>query len=104
MAKTSSLNIRLDPEVKSTADGIFSRFGITVADAVNIFLHKSIMVGGMPFDMTLPRYNAETEAAMREANDIIAGRVQAKSYSSFQEMVDEIQAEGLDEGMDEGMA
>jgi hypothetical protein len=34
---------------------------------------------------------------MREANDIIAGRVHAKSYSSFQEMVDEIETEGLDE-------
>ena len=97
MAKTSSLNIRLDPEIKATADGIFSRFGITVADAVNIFLHKSIMVGGLPFDMTLPKFNAETIAAMREADDIIVGRVQAKSYSSFQEMIDEIEAEGLDD-------
>ena len=98
MAKTSSLNIRLDPDIKSTADGIFSRFGITVADAVNIFLHKSIMVGGLPFDMTLPPYNAETIAAMKEADDIIAGRVQAKRYSSFKEMVEEIEAEIEAEG------
>jgi DNA-damage-inducible protein J len=93
MAKTSSLNIRIDPDVKSTVDGIFSRFGITVADAVNIFLHKSIMVGGLPFDMTLPTYNEETLAAMREANDIISGKIKAKSYNSVQEMVDEISAE-----------
>jgi len=39
MAKTANINIRVDPEVKSTVDGIFSHFGITVADAVNIFLH-----------------------------------------------------------------
>ena len=38
------------------------------------------------------KYNAETIAAMREANDIIAGKIQAKSYTSFQEMVDEIEA------------
>jgi len=97
MAKTSSLNIRLDPDIKSTADGIFSQFGITVADAVNIFLHKSIMVGGLPFDMILPKPNAATIAAMHEADDIITGRVQARSYSSFQEMVDEAVAEGLDD-------
>ena len=97
MAKTSSLNIRLDPEIKSAADSIFSRFGITVADAVNIFLHKSIMIGGLPFDMTLPKPNAETIAAIREADDIIAGRIRAKSYSSFQEMVEEVEAEGLDD-------
>jgi DNA-damage-inducible protein J len=55
MAKTANINIRVDPEVKSTVDGIFSHFGITVADAVNIFLHKVMIVGGLPFDMTLPR-------------------------------------------------
>jgi DNA-damage-inducible protein J len=97
MAKTSNLNIRIDPEIKSAADGIFSRFGITVADAVNIFLHKAIMVGGLPFDMTLPQYNEETLAAMQEARDIADGKVYAKSYSSLQEMLDEINAEGLED-------
>ena len=93
MAKTSSLNIRLDPEIKSAADSVFSRFGITLADAVNIFLHKSIMVGGLPFDMLQPRYNAETEAAMKEADDIIAGRIQTKRYSSFKEFAADMENE-----------
>jgi DNA-damage-inducible protein J len=93
MAKTSSLNIRLDPEIKSAADSVFSRFGITLADAVNIFLHKSIMVGGLPFDMLQPRYNAETEAAMKEADEIIAGRVKTKRYSSFKEFAADMENE-----------
>ena len=93
MAKTSSLNIRIDPEVKSMVDGIYSSFGITVADAVNIFLHKSILVGGLPFDMSLPKYNEETLAAMQEARDIASGKIKSKSYSSLQEMIDEIDLE-----------
>jgi len=97
MAKTASLSIRIDPEAKSAADVIYSRFGITIADAVNIFIHKSIIVGGLPFDMTLPTYNQETLAAMQEARDIAGGKVQSKSYLSLQEMIDEIDAEGLDE-------
>jgi DNA-damage-inducible protein J len=93
MPKTANLNIRIDPETKSTVDVIFSRFGITVADAVNIFLHKSIMVGGLPFDMTLPQYNKETLAAMQEARDIASGKVKAKSYSSLAELNAELDAE-----------
>ena len=93
MAKTASLSIRIDPETKSTVDVLFSRFGITVADAVSIFLHKSIMVGGLPFDMTLPQYNAETLAAMQEAMDIASGKVYAKSYSSLAELNAELNAE-----------
>ena len=93
MAKTSSLNIRIDPEIKSAVDGIYSRFGITVADAVNMFLHKSIMVGGLPFDVSLPQYNSETLAAMQEARDIMSGKIKAKSYNSVQEMIDELDIE-----------
>jgi toxin-antitoxin system protein len=47
-----------------------------------VFLHKSIMEGGLPFDLRQPRYNPETELAMREARDIAAGRVAATRYAS----------------------
>ena len=97
MAKTANINIRIEPEVKSTVDGIFSHFGITVADAVNIFLHKVIIVGGMPFDLTLPKYNEETLTAMQEARDIASGKINAKSYVSVKEMVAEIDAEDSEE-------
>jgi len=97
MAKTASLNIRIDPETKSSVDVIFSRFGITIADAVNIFLHKSIMVGGLPFDMTLPQYNEETLSAMREANDIASGKVNTKFYNSLAELNAELDAEYVEE-------
>ena len=93
MAKSANLNIRIDPDVKRDAESLYNNFGITVSDAVNIFLRQSIRVGGLPFEMRQPRYNAETEAAMKEADDIIAGRVQAKRYSSFSEFVAEMENE-----------
>jgi DNA-damage-inducible protein J len=93
MAKTASLNIRIDPTTKSTAEALFGQFGITVADAVSIFLNKAIMEGGLPFEMKQPRYNAETEAAMQEARDIMAGKIQAKSYNSVAEMNAALDAE-----------
>lgn len=82
MAKTANLNIRIDPETKVCAEQLFARFGITITDAVNIFLHKSIMEGGIPFEMKVPSYNPETEAAFREAKAIMAGKLPAKQYPS----------------------
>ena len=51
MAKTATLNIRTDPITKAQAEKIYQAFGITLTDAVNIFLRKSIMEGGLPFEM-----------------------------------------------------
>ena len=43
--------------------------------------------------MKQPRYNAETEAAMQEARDIISGKKKAKKYSSADELFEELDAE-----------
>jgi len=93
MAKTANLNIRIDPDTKENAEMLFKSFGITVSDAVNIFLHQSLMVGGLPFDMKLTRYNAETEAAMQEANLIASGKIPAKGYSSARALFEELDVE-----------
>lgn len=93
MAKTANINVRVDPEIKSMAEKLFSSFGITITDAINIFLHKSIMEGGLPFEMKQPRYNGETEAAMNEARAIMGGQIPAKRYSSAGSLFKELDAE-----------
>lgn len=94
MAKTANINIRIDPETKTSAEELFSSFGITVTDAINIFLRKAIMEGGLPFEMKQPRYNAETEAAMNEAKAIIKGQKRAKRYPDAHTLFEELDAEG----------
>ena len=90
MAKTSSINIRIDPETKANAEALFSSFGITVTDAVNMFLSQSIKFGGLPFVLRDPIYNAETRAAIQEARDIAAGRIKTKSFSSISDLMEDL--------------
>ncbi|MBK0348587.1 type II toxin-antitoxin system RelB/DinJ family antitoxin [Aerococcaceae bacterium zg-ZJ1578] len=87
MAKTANINLRIDPVKKQQAESLFSSFGISVTDAINIFLHASIMEGGFPFQIKQPRYNKETELAMEEARQIALGNIQTKSYSSVEELL-----------------
>ena len=68
--KTTTLSMRIDPKVKEQADTLFSAFGITTTDAINMFLAKSIMERGLPFELKQPRYNKETEEGMEEVRQI----------------------------------
>jgi DNA-damage-inducible protein J len=86
MSKTATINMRVNPQIKSEAETVFSSLGMTLTEAINIFLHKSVMEGGLPFDVRQPRYNATTEAAMAEARDIMSGKVKAKTYDSVEDM------------------
>lgn len=81
MAKNSVINIRTDSETKQAIEQLYSQFGITVSDAVNIFFRKSLMDGGLPFEMKQTRYNKETEEAMLEANNIANGTIKAAPQS-----------------------
>lgn len=86
MAKSASISMRVNPQIKAEAESIYGSLGMTLSEAINIFLHKSILEGGPPFDVRQPRYNNETEAAMREARDILAGKVSAEPYDSASAM------------------
>jgi addiction module antitoxin, relB/dinJ family len=93
MAKTANINIRIEPETKATAEKLFSSFGITITDAINIFLNKSIMEGGLPFELKQPNFNSETKAAINEAKMIMSGKLPAKRYNSVNELFDELNRE-----------
>ena len=93
MSKTATINMRIEPTIKAQAEDVFSSFGISVTDAINIFLHASIMEGGFPFQPKQPRYNRETLLAMQEAREIMDGKIEAKRYTSLSELMDEMDAE-----------
>ncbi|MDR1793917.1 MAG: type II toxin-antitoxin system RelB/DinJ family antitoxin [Erysipelotrichaceae bacterium] len=51
MSKTAIINIRIDPQSKEDAEALFARYGMTISQAVSIFIHQSLNVGGLPFDV-----------------------------------------------------
>ena len=93
MPKTANINLRIEPDIKAQADAVFSSLGISITDAINVFLHASIMEGGFPFQPKQPRYNRETLMAMQEARDIMAGEVEAKRYNSLSGLLADLDAE-----------
>ena len=50
----SSMNIRMDSEVKAQAQTLFAQFGLDMTTAINMFLRQSIRERGIPFDLRLP--------------------------------------------------
>jgi len=91
--KDTNFNMRMNKQKKVRLEALYVNLGMTLAEAVNIFFEKSLMEGGIPFDVRMPRYNKETEEAIQEARDIMSGKVSAKSYSSSKELFEELDEE-----------
>ena len=58
---------RANSEIKSQAAEIYSRWGLSLSDAINVFLVKSVEVGGLPFEMRreLPSYDKMSALAYK---------------------------------------
>jgi DNA-damage-inducible protein J len=89
MAKTTYVNTRIDPRLKSKAEKIFAGIGVSASQAITMFYRQVVLRRGMPFDVRIP--NAETLAALKEADagggEIFVGPTAA----TFDEIASDIQ-------------
>ena len=88
--KTTNYNVRLNPEIKAQAEKTFALFGMNLSEAINIFLHKSIMENGLPFEVTAPKYRPEVYELI---DRIESGEEKLISYPSLEAFFDDMHAE-----------
>jgi DNA-damage-inducible protein J len=69
-ARTSMLHVRVDDDTKEQATAALDAMGLSVSDAVRIFLKRVVADQAFPLELKVP--NALTRAAMAEADEMIA--------------------------------
>lgn len=72
--KSATFQMRINPEVKRQAESVFAAYGLSLTDAVNIFIQQSLNTQGLPFLLS-PENGAylKAKAAARLASEIQAG-------------------------------
>lgn len=88
MASTN-FSVRMDSDLKRSCELLYGELGLNLTAAINVFLRKSLSVGGFPFDVRMERPNRETVLAMREA-ERLAHDPAARRYSDVEEALAEL--------------
>jgi len=92
MSGTTNISIRMDVELKKQAEQLFSELGMNMTTAFNIFLRQAVRQQRIPFDIALEIPNAETIAAMEEA-ERISRNPSVKGYTDVDQMMKELLAD-----------
>ncbi len=71
-AQTSMLHVRIDDDTKMQASEALAAIGLSVSEAVRLFLHRVAADKQFPLELKVP--NTETRAAMAEADAMIKTR------------------------------
>ncbi len=86
---TTNINVRVDTELKQSAEELFRDLGLSMSSAITMFLRSAVRCDGIPFEVKrIP--NAETRAALDEYEEMKKPGSGYKRYASFDEMMDEV--------------
>ena len=70
MEKTATLNLRISPEDKKSAEVVLTKLGIPMATAVAMFLKQVALTGSIPFAIALPKAPSSVNTDMMSASQI----------------------------------
>jgi DNA-damage-inducible protein J len=68
MAKTTTISVRMDADLKNDAENILVSLGLTPSQAINVFYKQITFQNGLPFPVKVPemKLNEITINAMEE--------------------------------------
>ena len=90
MAKTDTLNIRIEPELKKEVETTLNDLGMNIAEAVTIFLKQVVMTDSIPFSISHPKLNTET---IKSIEEVAQGINLSKGYTNLDEMWEDLEKE-----------
>lgn len=86
-AQTSMLHIRVDDDMKEQATVALTAMGLSMSDAVRLFLRRVVADQGFPLELKVP--NAETRAAIEASRAMMADR--RARFASADELFDDLE-------------
>ena len=90
MAHSSMLHVRLDDDLKAQGNAVLEAIGLSASDAVRLFYKRVVAEQAIPLELKVP--NANTRAAMKEADEII--RARRARFASADDLFDSLEATG----------
>ena len=84
---TTNLNVRVDENLKKTADTLLNELGLNMSTAINIYLKQIVRENGIPFEIKLDKPNAETLQDVREGKNLHG------PFNSLSELMEDLNAD-----------
>lgn len=90
MAKSATISMRIDGQLKSETETIFHQLGMTTTEAIKIFLAAVRNCKGLPFQLQVVSLQASSVEQRKKALDAIMGAyTKATSSTDFAHMKQE---------------
>ena len=85
--KTANVNVRLYPDIKEQAERIFAYHGLTLPEAITVFINHACHAGGFPFELRGVRWHDTVSLAALEEAKSIEENPDTKGFRSVTDLI-----------------
>ncbi|KJV59240.1 addiction module antitoxin, RelB/DinJ family protein [Rickettsia felis str. Pedreira] len=83
---TVDIRLRVSEDIKTEAEEIFKQMGMTMSEAMRIFLNQCINSGGLPFKPHIKIPNKETLESFKQAKN---GEFESYNLKQFEKFLND---------------
>ncbi|MGM9579644.1 MAG: type II toxin-antitoxin system RelB/DinJ family antitoxin [Anaerovibrio sp.] len=88
---TSTVQIRMDSELKKDVEQVFRDMGLNMTSAITMFCRQVLNQGKIPFEIRLSK-NGYSASTIRSMDDTLAGKNLSREFTSVDEMWENLNA------------
>ena len=85
--------VRVNDNIKKEVTPILEDLGLSLSEAINIFLHQVKLNKGIPFELKYPQFSDEMLESIKEANEMMKHPEKYKAFSSVEEFMEDLHNE-----------
>ena len=85
--------VRVNDDIKKDVLPILEDLGLSLSEAINIYLHQIKLNNGIPFALKYPKFSDEMLQSLKEADEIIRNPDDFPSYNSVEDLMEALNNE-----------
>lgn len=87
--------VRINDNIKKDITPILESLGISLSEAINLYLHQIKLNNGIPFNLKIkePKWSDEMLEALAEAEEMEKHPENYKKYHSVKELMEDLESE-----------
>ena len=86
----ANINVRIDSDIKASAEKVFSKLGLTPTTAITLFYNQVIRTNSIPFELKADIPNKVTMKAIDEVDEMEKGNKKHKTYKSVDSLIKDL--------------
>ena len=87
---TSAISVQVAIKDKERANNILKSLGLNMSTFVNMAIKQLIYTDGLPFEVKNPKQDSQLLMALKESEDILNDKVDAKKFHNMNELLKDL--------------